>query len=158
MYVTRLDADDWTANSQQDVVTERPELAQIEQALRGLDGERHTLVVLGANETTYMGIGGGTEGHFVVFINYNDEEFYSLKNSDPTISEEESFTLTIGGRRDEYLARQCIGREEMLRAALCFATDGSREPSLSWERQEEDEDEENWVLHERAVPDSEDEE
>jgi hypothetical protein len=158
MYVTRLDADNWTSGSQQDEVTEHPELAQIEQALRLLDGERHTLVVLGANETTYMGVGGGAEGRFVVFINYADEEFYSLKNADPTVPEDEAYMLTIGGRRDEYLARQCVGREEMLRAALCFAVDGSREPSLTWERQEEDEDGEEWVLHDTApdAPDDED--
>jgi hypothetical protein len=139
MYVTRLDADDWSTGGQQDEVIENPELARIDGVLRRLDGERYTLVVLGAGENTYMGIGGGAGGKYVVFVNYDDQAFYSLKDPDPSISVDDVHALTIGGRQDEHPASQCVDRDAMLRAGLCFATDGTREPSLAWERQEEDE-------------------
>ena len=42
VYVRRMDADNWTAGTQRDVVTEGPELEQIEAGLARMDGRLHT--------------------------------------------------------------------------------------------------------------------
>ncbi|MBF6590654.1 MAG: hypothetical protein IVW57_09000 [Ktedonobacterales bacterium] len=150
MYVTRLDADDWTTGQQQNEMIERPDLAGIEAALRRLDGERWTLVVLGTEgdsdtipdttpDTTYMGIGGGAGGRYVVFISDDRGESFILRESETDLPEESAVALVIGGQSGEYPARHCVGQEAMLRAARTFAVDGARDTSLAWERQEDDE-------------------
>ncbi len=152
MFVIRLDADDWTTGEQGDEVIEQPGLEQIEAALERLDGERYSLVVLGADESTYMGIGGGSGDKYVVFVSYDDQEFYSLWDDELGVAEDGVIILNIGGRKDEYPAQQCVGREAMLRAAKRFAADGTREPTLTWRRQEEDDEDEGGYAE--ALPDT----
>ena len=101
-----------------------PSWKKIETAIRGLDGDRSTLITLGGEGATHMAIGGGVEGLYVVYMTPDNLNYYNLiAPSKPY----EPVYLMAGGQLGQYPARQCIDLDTVLLAAKTFAQKGQLE-------------------------------
>jgi hypothetical protein len=76
--VSKLYTDNWTGNSNEENFIENPNWQQIETAIRDLDGNTKTLVSLKADDGSYMMIGGGNSGKYIVTATLDNEVFHSL--------------------------------------------------------------------------------
>jgi hypothetical protein len=73
--VFKLSAEKWVSNSNQGELIKDPNWIQIEAAIRELDGKSKTLVTLKSDDETYMNIGGGKSGKYVVNSTFNNKVF-----------------------------------------------------------------------------------
>ncbi|HLP89232.1 MAG TPA: Imm1 family immunity protein [Nostocaceae cyanobacterium] len=78
MFVSKLYTDKWTGNRNEENFIENPTWEQIESAISELDGTTKTLVSLEADDGSYMMIGGGNSGKYVVTATLDNENFYIL--------------------------------------------------------------------------------
>jgi hypothetical protein len=108
-------------------------LEQIEQAVLRLDGKARTLVTIhgGDRQDTYIGVGGGADGKYVVYIGYANERFFTLLDPDAPPGK---VSMVTGGQRGEFEARKCAARPAMLQAVRTFAMTGERDAALRWSR------------------------
>ncbi len=113
---------------------------QIEAAIRELDGKSKTLVTLGADDSealatlgasdTYMTIGGGGAGKYVVSVTFDNISFYNLVDlSKPDRTEK----LVVGGQEGIYPSKMCVDLLRCLLAARTFSESGKLDPLVSWE-------------------------
>ena len=111
-----------------------PNWEDIEKAIRRMDGNLCSLVILGIGDPTpHMGIGGGRDGKYVLYATPDNWVFYNLV--DPNASPGEQ-VLIAGGQPAEYPNRQCLGLAEVLCAAKTYSETGQLDSSLVWEEQE----------------------
>ncbi len=117
--VTRLDGPE---DSKGDEILSSDWL-DIETAIRRLDGDSCSLVVLGIGEppVPHMAIGGG-HGRYIVYATSDNITFY--KAVDPNAAGGKC-DLVAGGQRGSHDLRLCIGLDEALRAAKAYAETGS---------------------------------
>lgn len=112
---------------------DNPTWQDIETAIRRLDGDACSMLVLGIGDPVpHMGIGGGEDGNYIVYATPDNWVFYNLTN--PEAPPGKSF-LVAGGQRGDYANKQCVGLTEVLRAAKTYAESGQLEASLIWEKQ-----------------------
>jgi hypothetical protein len=108
-----------------------PSWNDIEKAIRGLDGETRTLVVLGiGNPVPHMGIGGGTGGQYILYETPDNLTFHNLINPN---TDKGKVRLTAGGQEAEYRSKLCVRLAEVLQAAKTYAESGQLDPTLDWE-------------------------
>jgi hypothetical protein len=109
--------------------------ADIEAAIRRLDGERCTeLLLRGFAEDEQdvgpmMGVGGGG-GHYLVWATTDGEDMHNLRNPDGDPSE--SVTFVAGGQRVRVRLSEVVDLGTALRAARAFAESGEIDPALAW--------------------------
>jgi len=109
-----------------------PSWPEIEAAIRGLDGDRCTLVILGIGDSVpHMGVGGGG-GKYVVYLTDDNLTFYNL--IDPQAASG-TFELKAGGQFGDYQLRQRANLDQVLVAAKTYAQIGKPDPALRWEKQ-----------------------
>ena len=127
LIVTRMDGPDAS-----DASTENPSWSEIESAIRSLDGKRRTLLILGVGDPTpHMGIGGGGDGKYIVYVTPDNLTFDTLIHPDAPPGK---CLLVAGGQLGDYENRICVTLSETLAAANTYATTGGLESSLVWER------------------------
>ncbi|MGB5961752.1 MAG: hypothetical protein WBG73_13880, partial [Coleofasciculaceae cyanobacterium] len=98
-----------------------------------LDGKNKTLVTLGADEDTYMTIGGGESQKFVVSVTFDNISFHNLVDlSKPNGTEK----LIVGGQEGIYPAKMCVDLLSCLLSARTFAKSGKLDSLLSWQEDE----------------------
>jgi len=78
MFVSKLYTDNWTGNRNEENFIDNPNWQQIKTAICELDGHIKTLVSLEVDDESYMMIGGGNFGKYVVTATLDNEVFYSL--------------------------------------------------------------------------------
>ncbi|BAZ87514.1 hypothetical protein [Dolichospermum compactum] len=78
MFVSKLYTDNWTGNRNEENFIDNPNWKQIKTAICELDGHRRTLVSLEVDDESYMMIGGGNFGKYVVTATLDNDVFYSL--------------------------------------------------------------------------------
>jgi Immunity protein Imm1 len=126
--VKRLDGPDDSDSSER----LNPSWSDIETAIRSLDGETRTLVVLGiGNPVPHMAIGGGTGGQYILYETPDNLTFHNLINLNA--DDKSKVRLTAGGQEAEYRSKLCVGLAEVLRAAKTYAESGQIDPTLNWE-------------------------
>ncbi len=128
--------DDWSQGHNHGSDVDRPDMEQIEAAIRALDGDKRTVVMLEASDGSYLAIGGGSAAKYVVTGTHNDFTFFNLLASDTSEhadSAQPDIEITAGGQVAKYPARECVDLISALQAARIFATDGIFDPSLNWE-------------------------
>jgi len=78
MMVTRMDG----PNDSEPVEQQNPNWADVETAIRRLDGDTCTLVCLGIGEASvpHMSVGGGEGGQYVVYCTPDNRTFYNVIN------------------------------------------------------------------------------
>lgn len=128
-FVLDLTKDKWLGNKSQDVLIDKPNWCQIETAIRELDGANHTLVTLGADEETYMSIGGGA-GEYIVTVTFDSLNFYILLDLAKSNNIEK---LVVGGQHGNFPANQCVDLLRCLLAARTFALEGKLDELLTWQ-------------------------
>ncbi|MEI6444921.1 MAG: hypothetical protein WCO29_17760 [Nostocales cyanobacterium ELA583] len=72
--VSKLYTDNWTGNRNEENFIENPNWQQIETAIRDLDGNIKTLVSLKTDDESYMMIGGGNSGKYIVTATLDNDE------------------------------------------------------------------------------------
>ena len=109
-----------------------PTWCDIEAAIRRLDGDTCSLVILGIEPppVPHMAIGGGAEGKYIVYITPDNLIFHQLIN--PGRSSRKCM-LVAGGQCGEYAEKLCVSLSEALRAARSYAETGQPDASLLWE-------------------------
>ncbi|MCA1991367.1 MAG: hypothetical protein LDL41_04860 [Coleofasciculus sp. S288] len=130
MLMSYLEVEKWVGNRNEGELIENLDWSQIETAIRQLDGKSKTLVTLGADDETYMTIGGGESGKYVVSVTFDNIDFHNLVDlSKPNETEK----LVVGGQEGIYPAKMCVDLLHCLLAARTFAELGKLDPLLSWE-------------------------
>ena len=130
MFVSDLSTEKWVGNRNESELIENPSWSQIEAAMRELDGKSKTLVTLGADDETYMSIGGGEGGKYIVTVTFDNLNFHVLiEPSKP----DETEKLVVGGQEGVYPAKMCVDLLRCLLAARTFTETGKLEPLLAWE-------------------------
>lgn len=130
MFISHFSVENWQKTQNQGEINQAHEWAEIENAIKELDGHRKTLVTLGTDNETHMSIGGGAN-KFIVYVTFDNENFYHLINSSQSDSDE---TLVIGGQESIYPAKLCVDLNTTIKAAKTFAECGAMEKSVFWER------------------------
>ncbi len=130
MFVSNLTVENWVSNKDQGQLIETPNWHQIETAIRELDGKSKTLVTLGADDETYMSIGGGQSGKYVVTVTLDNIKFYTLVDLSKS---DEIQALVVGGQESEYPAKMCVDLLRCLLAARTFTESGKLDPLLTWQ-------------------------
>jgi hypothetical protein len=132
MFVTTLTTDTKTIAS--------PSWGDVEREVGALDGRTQTLVMLapappkGAPEGDHqMAIGGGTDGHFIVYATDDNLSFANLIDPEKRAADRK-VRMLIGGQEGEYCEAQLVSRELALRAARRYLDDGRCAPDLTWTR------------------------
>ncbi|MEA5598292.1 Imm1 family immunity protein [Rivularia sp. UHCC 0363] len=130
MFVSNLSVEQWIDNFNQDELIEKPTWNQIETAIRELNGKNKTLVTLGADDETYMSIGGGA-GKYVVTATFDNFDFYILVNL--LKPDDQIEKLVVGAQEGNYSAKMCVDLLPCLLAARTFVESGKLDTLLSWE-------------------------
>ncbi|MFB2969204.1 Imm1 family immunity protein [Aerosakkonema sp. BLCC-F183] len=130
MFVSNLSIENWVSNRDEGEFLENPTWNQIESAIRDLNGKSKTLVTLGNDDESYMAIGSGESGKYIVNVTFDNISFTNLVDlSKP----DEIEKLVVGGQEGNYQAKMCVDLQKVLLAAKTFAELGQLESSLSWE-------------------------
>ena len=133
MFVLYLLVEKWISTRNEGKSIEKPIWSQIEAAIRELDGRSKTLVTLGADDETYMIVGGGESEKYVVFTTFDNISFHNLVDlSKPDATEK----LVVGGQEGIYPAKLCVDLLPCLLAARTFTESGKLDTLLSWQEDE----------------------
>lgn len=103
----------------------------VEGAVRGLDGEDRTLMLLELDDDRQLAVAGGA-GQYVVYFTPDNLDFWNLIRPG---ADERKIELVCAGQPGEFEARFVVDLEPALAAARHFHGTGERRPDLSWERQ-----------------------
>ncbi|MFB2881284.1 Imm1 family immunity protein [Floridanema aerugineum] len=132
MFVSNLTIENWVGNKDESTVIENPSWQEIETAILELNGKSKTLVTLGADEESYMSIGGGEAGKYIVNVTFDNISFYNLVNFSKS---EQIEKLVVGGQVGDYPEKMCINLQTVLLASKTFAELGKLEESVIWEEE-----------------------
>lgn len=130
MFISEFSVENWQRNRTETLVKPAQTWAEIEAAIRALDGQHRTLTTLETDSETHMAIGGGA-GRYLVYLTFDNEIFHYL--IDPSKSDLEE-SLVVGGQEGIYPGRMCVGLYRALKAAHTFAEIGEMERAVEWER------------------------
>ena len=130
MFISKFSTENWQGNRNKIELHSATNWADIEIAIKALDGKNKTLVTLETEEETHMSIGGGND-KYVVYLTFDNEAFTYL--IDPSKSDAEQ-SLVIGGQESFYPAKLCVDLHKTLKAAKTFAEFGTIEKSVIWEQ------------------------
>ncbi|GAB4185424.1 MAG: hypothetical protein Fur006_23900 [Coleofasciculaceae cyanobacterium] len=133
MVVSDLSVEKWVGNRNEGKFIENHDWSQSEAAIRELNGKSKTLVTLGVGDETYMTIGGGEAGKYVVSVTFDNVSFHNLVDLSKPDSTEK---LVIGGQEGIYPAKMCIDLLRCLLATRTFAESGKLDELLCWQEDE----------------------
>ncbi len=125
-----LSKERWLGNKNEEDLIDNPDWHHIESAIYELDGKSKTLITLGVDDETYITIGGGNGGKYIVSVTFDNFDFHNLVDlSKPDKTEK----LVVGGQEGIYPAKMCVDLLRCLLAARTFAESGKLDSLLSWE-------------------------
>ena len=128
-----LSIEQWVDSTNESQFIENPDWSQIEAAIRELNGKSKTLVTLGVDDETYMTIGGGEAGKYVVSVTFDNINFHNLVDLSKSDGTEK---LVVGGQEGIYPAKMCVDLLRCLLAARTFAESGKLDELLCWQEDE----------------------
>jgi hypothetical protein len=131
MFISKYSVENWESDRNNGLLKEAKDWAEIESAIRELDGHRRTLVTLETEGEAHISIGGGN-GKYFAYLTFDNDNFNYLVN--PSNSDKTE-TLVIGGQSGIYPAKSCVDLTTTIKAAKVFAELGTMERSVSWERE-----------------------
>ena len=109
-----------------------PKLPQVEKAIKGLDGDAHTLVVLHAIPDAHLMVGGGKSDWCVLSIIIKQKEFYCLLNPAPLPNMPPIVNLKVNAHVGMYTREMLVPKHMALKVAKPFAEKGELDPALQW--------------------------
>ena len=132
-YVKTVSSDKRVANRDEGETIPVSNFAQVESALRALDGKIRTQVILEGDGKALM-IGGGNDGGYNLLVAVEvDQQFFNLVNPQGHVGERNR--LVIGGQEGIYTGRQVVNLDTVLQAASTFFESGECADNLAWEGQ-----------------------
>jgi hypothetical protein len=131
-YVTEMIVDDTTIA--------HPTWEQVEQAIRALDANIHTMVTLAPPPPAgiphgehHMAIGGHADDQLIVYMTEDNMAFWNLV--DPRrAGDNEIVVINIGGQEGDFRRSQLARCEDAVRAAREYYTSGARATDVSWSK------------------------
>jgi hypothetical protein len=127
LIVTRMDGPE----DQDPAELQHPAWRDIEAAIRRLNGDSCSLLILGIGPppVPHMAIGGGDRGRHIVYVTPDNVKFHKLIN--PSASRGK-WRMVAGGQPGDYDLELCVGPAEALQAAKRYAELGQLDPKLAW--------------------------
>ena len=120
--------DEWEGVHSNNRVVEDVPREQLEAAIRHLDGERHTQVVLQQRDHSNLILGGGS-GRFNVVVATPDDRFFVLTDPEKPEGTEQ---LIAGGQLGDYPAKTIVSLESALQAARVYFDLGMPDATQDW--------------------------
>lgn len=124
----RLSTDNWEARRQTVSRSDAEDWHEVEAAIRTLDQQRRTSVILGDRDGPQLIIGGGA-GRYVVSIAWPDDEAVTLTRP---VTRPGSVTLVAGGSEGVFREHEVVNLEAALAAARYFFDQRAPAPDLAW--------------------------
>ena len=127
LVVTRMDGPE----DRDPAELEHPAWTDIESAIRRLDGDSCSLLILGIGPppVPHMAIGGGDQGRYIVYATLDNIVFHKLVNPQAPPGK---CLMVAGGQRGDYDLQLCVGLTEALQAARTYAESGQLDSKLKW--------------------------
>ncbi|NEW04636.1 hypothetical protein GK047_01175 [Paenibacillus sp. SYP-B3998] len=122
--------DSWNGNIDIGETYDNPSWELILASIARLNGKRHTLVSLNMKDDSYMLIGGGESGKYIVTTSFNNVSFYNLVFGSMGC---EPIQLVVGGQLGDYPQKMCVDFDTMSLAVKTYALEGKIDNSLVWE-------------------------
>jgi hypothetical protein len=131
MFVKYMFTDCWNNRVDLGGGMENPSWQAVESAIRKLDGEHSTLVVLAEHEGDdhHMCVAGAWAERLMVYATKDNSMFFSLV--DPALSRDKRLLL-VGGQDGDYQERKCVPIAWALEAARAFYETGEMKASMNW--------------------------
>ncbi|WP_163831147.1 Imm1 family immunity protein [Spartinivicinus ruber] len=106
---------------------QNPSWIDVEQAIKALNGQNHTEVLLDIGPS-YISVCGGSKGYFV-YIYTEDERNLILEEGQKFSG---LIELVTAGNSCDYPAKQVVALDHALAAAKTFYAKGIADPKFSW--------------------------
>jgi hypothetical protein len=113
-------------------IIHEPKPPQVEKAVKGLDGDAHTMVVLHAIPGSHMMVGGGKSGWCVLSVIIKQREFYCLLNPAPLDNMPAMVNMKVNSEKGLYPRQMLVTKDMAVKVAKPFAEKGEIDPSLQW--------------------------
>jgi hypothetical protein len=124
--------DCWDGVRNTESVVTAPTWEMVSEAIKALDGNVRTLVMIVLQPPSHMTIGGGgNNGLYVVQATEDGERFQLATREDVTSLS--NVTIKAGGQNGDFPARRCVDLDTALRAAQAFVETGRLEAAIRWE-------------------------
>lgn len=125
---------EWNGRNKKDTVIENPTWHDIEEAIRALNNQNLNDIYLQPareNPETYLCIGGGGQGRYLVTGSINNEKFPTVVDTTkpPDIREQ----LVVGGQEGDYPGSWIVDLDTALRAAEVFFQSGDFSNDVNWQ-------------------------
>ena len=133
-FVHTLIAPRWHGGTYDEREVRQPSWADVEDAIRALNGRDLNDLYLNLGDPAWMGIGGG-DGKYLVSATFsrgtNDESHFVAY--DRTRADQPPVDIVVGGQLSDYPAHQIVDLSRALAAARAFVESGTRSGGIEWE-------------------------
>lgn len=109
----------------------RPSLADVEEAIRRLNQERHSICTIRLVTGRHLVVGGGL-GRYIVYVDNRDGTFEEARRRDPGDAGPNR-SLTIGGQEGDYPAEAELDLERTWAVTRRLPDDGLLHDGVAWE-------------------------
>jgi len=127
MSIKKMEYDNWINSLSNDTEIENPTWEQIEKAIKSLDADQHTMVIL-TSDTQSLIIGGG-QGQYIITVLFGDDNHVSARRKSPIDGDIE---LNIGGQTVFYSKRLVLDFALAIHVVMIFWQKEILDPNLEW--------------------------
>ena len=127
MSIKKMEYDNWINSLSNDTEIENPTWEQVEKAIKSLDADQHTMVIL-TSDTQSLIIGGG-QGQYIITVLFGDDNHVSARRKSPIVGDIE---LNIGGQTGFYSKRLVLDFALAIHVVMIFWQKEILDPNLEW--------------------------
>jgi hypothetical protein len=131
MYVRALEFDCWKEGVGIEKKKANPSIDEVEEAINSIDGTECQGVIFFGEGESHLAVGGGASGRYVVYYSSESGEIVTLLSGG---SNEEVFTLLIGGQEGIYPGNVIVDLQKVLIAVRAFSAAGKLDSKLQWRK------------------------
>jgi hypothetical protein len=129
--VRRILGDHWEGVLNREWSIDEASSADLDRALDQLDALTYTMVTIQADGERHLTIGGGA-GQYVVYATFDNEEFWNLLRSQPTVG---TVLLNAGGQQGDFPTAHVVDKEQARAAGRAFLDACHLDPTQQWQKQ-----------------------
>jgi hypothetical protein len=122
----------WSESGVETQVVDAPAWADIDKAIRALDGHVRSEVYLHQDRDdaeTYMAIAGGSRNRYLVFVCHDNKRYDEAVTPDAA---DKTVNLVTGGQTGEFRLRSLVTLNEALEAARVYHQSGQLAGGVVW--------------------------
>ncbi|CAM2005297.1 hypothetical protein [Acanthopleuribacter pedis] len=132
MFVKEIHEDDWQGILSYDTTYPCEKIEQCLDAVKRLNGDNKTVVVLSRDDENFLMIGGGNKNLYICNASLDGAMYYL---TDPW-HEGGEIALVAGGQEGSYSKKLGIKLENVLKATELFVKESELDNDLNWELQD----------------------